>query len=73
VQSSKALSDSLARHDAFVSNVRMSDYGYWVVTFSCAPGLTMSIMMCHTGITQQQAAYDATMALAAQTGQKVVA
>jgi hypothetical protein len=72
VPSNQELARSLARYDAFVSSVRMSDYGYWVVTFSCAPGVTLSIMLCHTGITQQQAVDYAVTALAAQTGQKVM-
>lgn len=34
---------------------RMSDYGYWVVTVSVAPGLRLEVMICKVGITQQQA------------------
>lgn len=36
-------------------DVSMSDYGYWIVTLSIAPGLRLQTMICSVGITQQQA------------------
>jgi hypothetical protein len=36
-------------------DVTMSQYGYWVVTYSIKPGLRMSVMICKIGITQQEA------------------
>lgn len=44
--------------------VRMSDYGYWVVTYSLAPSVALSVMVCHTGISPQQAVSLATTTLA---------
>lgn len=34
---------------------RMSDYGYWIVEISVAPGQRMSVMVAKIGITQQEA------------------
>lgn len=34
---------------------RMSDYGYWIVEISVAPGQRMSVMVAKMGITQQEA------------------
>jgi hypothetical protein len=45
-----------ASYAPLVSNVRMSDYGYWVVDVNVAPGKTMSVMIAVTGITPEQAA-----------------
>lgn len=42
-------------YDPIALSARMSDYGYWVVTVSVAPGLRMSVMICRIGITQQEA------------------
>jgi hypothetical protein len=70
--SNAALGQALAKYDAFVSNVRMSDYGYWVVTYSVAPGVTLSLMMCDNGYTQSEAVAAAGTVLTAQTGQKVM-
>lgn len=39
-----------------VSEVRMSDWGYWVVTISVASGKRMSIMVTQQGVTPMQAA-----------------
>ena len=39
-----------------VTNVRMSDYGYWVVDVSPAPGLSISVMIAVVGITPGSAA-----------------
>lgn len=38
-----------------VLNTRMSDYGYWVVEIGVASGRHMSIMVCKTGITPDEA------------------
>jgi len=42
-------------YEPIVTEVRMSDYGYWVVTISCAPGRRVSIMVCTQGITPETA------------------
>lgn len=47
----------------------MSQYGYWLVTYSVAPGLRVAVMICTIGITQQQAEDDG---LASLTASKVV-
>ncbi len=39
-----------------VLNVRMSDYGYWVVEIGTASARHVSIMVCKTGISPSQAA-----------------
>lgn len=59
------------KYDALTMDVWMSDYGYWVVTYSVSPGVYMSIMICQTGITADQAYDLGTVALSSQTGQKV--
>jgi hypothetical protein len=69
--SNAALAISLEKYDALITSVEMSDYGYWKVTYSCAPGVSLQMLLCHTGITQQQARIEAATALLAQTGQKV--
>jgi hypothetical protein len=38
-----------------VLNTRMSDYGYWVVEIGTASARHVSIMVCKTGITPQEA------------------
>jgi hypothetical protein len=67
----QALNASIDRYDAIVTSVRMSDYGYWVVTYSVAPGVAMSVMVCQTGISPVQALTAGQATLTAQTGQKV--
>jgi hypothetical protein len=69
--STRALADQLAKYDALVSDVRMSDYGYWVVTYSVAPGLSMSVMVCNTTLDKDSAPTALSAALAALTGQTV--
>lgn len=66
-----ALRDSLAKYSAFVKDVRMSDYGYWVVTYSVAPGVDMSVMICQTGISREQAPELGHVTVSSQTGQRV--
>jgi hypothetical protein len=60
------------RYDALVMGVRMSDYGYWVVTYSVSPGVYFSVMVCQTGITKAQALELGKVTLGHQTGQKVM-
>ena len=62
---------NLEKYDGIVTDVRMSDYGYWVVTISVSPGVYMSVMICQTGITRDQAQALAAVTLGSQTGQKV--
>jgi len=33
----------------------MSDYGYWIVTYSVAPHLRLSVLVCKIGITSSEA------------------
>lgn len=61
------------KYDALVKNVRMSNYGYWVVTFSAEPGLDLSIMVCQTGIGPDNAVTSAGATLTTSTGRKVKA
>lgn len=69
--SAKVLNAQTAKYDALISEVRMSDYGYWVVTYSVAPCLYLSVMICKIGITSQQAADLAAAPLSVHTGQRV--
>lgn len=46
-----------------VTDVRMSDYGYWVVDVSVAPARTVSVMIAVTGITPDEARELATLQL----------
>lgn len=39
-----------------VIDTRMSDYGYWIVDISVAPGMVVSVMIPVTGITRERAA-----------------
>ena len=69
--STQALREQLAKYDALVSDVRMSDYGYWVVTYNVAPGLSMSVMSCNTALDRDSATSALSAALGAMTGQTV--
>lgn len=51
---------------------RMSDFGYWVVTISCAPDKTMSIMVCRLDLTPIQAAEQALTSVSHVLAQKGV-
>jgi hypothetical protein len=66
-----ALQEQLAKYDAFVSSVEMNNYGYWQVTFSVAPGLSLSLTCCQTGIDREQAVDSVTGTLRMVTGQTV--
>jgi hypothetical protein len=46
-----------------IADVRMSDYGYWVVTISVSPTQRMSVMVCSVGITRDEASTDALVSL----------
>jgi len=46
----------MAVYRPIVTGCRMSDYGYWVVDVSASPGKVVSVMICETGITPEQAA-----------------
>lgn len=46
----------MPRYSPILVDVVQSQYGYWIVTWSLAPGLRMSVMCCKLGVTQQQAA-----------------
>lgn len=46
-------------YEHLISDVRMSDYGYWVVTVAVSPWQRMSIMICSVGISPEQAIADA--------------
>lgn len=69
--SNQALQEAIAKYDALEKNIRFSTFGYWVVTYSCAPGVNMSIMVAGTGIGPAQARQAAEITLGHQTGQKV--
>lgn len=45
----------MPKYDPLVIDVTQSKYGYWIVTYSVAPGLRMSVMCCKLGVTQQEA------------------
>lgn len=57
----------MAVYRPIVVDVRMSDYGYWVVTVSASPGRRAEIMIGVTGITRRAAADLALGTLAAVT------
>jgi hypothetical protein len=59
------------KYDAIPMSVRMSDYGYWVVTYSVSPGVYMSVMICQTGVTADQAHHLGSLTVSSQTGQRV--
>lgn len=71
MQSNKALNAQLARYDAIVLSVKMNDYGYWVVTYSVAPGVYLPVTVCETGITSTEAVTRANAVVAATTLQVV--
>ena len=62
-----------ARYDAIVKSVEIGYGGYWVVTFSCAPGVDMPVTVCQNGISRDQARELAAQTLLTITGQKVTA
>lgn len=58
-------------YEALVSKVEMSQYGYWVVTWSVEPGKQMAVMVCKVGITREQAIEAAAGTLTSQTGRTI--
>lgn len=54
-------------YDPIVIDVTMSQYGRWVATVSVAPGLRMRVMASRVGSTQQEAADDAIIVVAAMS------
>lgn len=70
-RSQRALLAILARYDAIVSDVTYTDYAYWRVTFSCAPGVDLSVMVCDPYIDGQMAVDQAIVTLRNVTGQSV--
>lgn len=46
----------MSKYAPLVSDIRQSKYGYWIVTISVAPGLSVSIMIAKLGITPSEAA-----------------
>lgn len=53
-----------------VVDIRMSDYGYWVVTISADPTHRVSVMICSVGITREQAGNDALLTIAGTSARK---
>lgn len=66
------LRSQIGQYKAIRKNVLMGPYGLWNVTYSCAPGVDLTVTICQTGITPERAAElgDATLKL--QTGQEVM-
>lgn len=50
----------------------MSKYGYWIVSWSVAPGKTMSVMLCRVGITREEAISDSMVSLKSVTGKETM-
>ena len=46
----------MAKYEPIATSVRMSDYGYWVVTVSVAPDKRIDVMICTQGISPDDAA-----------------
>lgn len=69
--SSKALRTWLERYSAVMLSVEMNDYGYWVVTYSVAPGVYLPVTVCETGITSTEAVTRASATVTATTQQEV--
>lgn len=67
-----ALQSSLKRYKAIAKSTEISRYGYWSVTYSCAPGVDLTVMVATLGITEQQARTLAAHALFITTGQEVI-
>jgi len=71
MQSNRALQRAISSHDAIVSDVTFTDYAYWRVTFNCAPGLRLSVLVCDTYLSKEEAVEQAVVTLGQQTGQRV--
>ena len=70
-RSQQALLAILARHDAIVKDVAFTSYAYWRVTFSCAAGVDLSVMVCDPYIDGKTAVDQAIVTLRNVTGQSV--
>ena len=66
-----ALLAILARHDAIVTGVEYTDNAYWRVTFSCAPGVDLALLVCDPYIDGKTAIDQAIVTLRSVTGQSV--
>lgn len=69
--SNQALSEQLAKYDAVEVNTRLSNTGYWVVEYSVAPGLRLSVMIATLGVSEPEVSALGAATLTRQTGQKV--
>jgi hypothetical protein len=69
--SNRDLKRQLATYSAIISDVRMSDYGYWTVTYSVAPGVYLPVTVCENGITSSDAVTRANAVVMATTHQEV--
>lgn len=70
-RSRQALLAILARHDAIVTASDYRIFGYWRVTFSAAPGVDLSCLVCDPYIDGQTAIDQAIVTLRSVTGQNV--
>lgn len=71
MRSRAALTAILKRSNPLVKNVEFTHYSYWRVTFSVAPGVDMSVMVCNPYIDGQTATDQALLTLRSITGQIV--
>lgn len=69
--SNRDLKRQLDKYDAIMLRVEMSDYGYWRVTYSVAPGVYLPVTVCENGITSAEAVTRANAVVAATTQQVV--
>ena len=70
-RSQRALLAILARYDALVKSAEYTNHAYWRVTFSCAPGVDLSLLVCDAYIGEQTAIDQAIVTLRSVTGQNV--
>ncbi len=45
----------MARYEPIVLSCEMGDQGYWLVTWSVAPGLRAAVTACRVGISRSEA------------------
>jgi hypothetical protein len=67
----KGLYEQTLNYSALVKSIDMSDYGYWRVTFSAAPGVDSSVLVCENGIDRATALSLAVASYSHVSGQKV--
>ena len=58
------------KYDPIITEVRMSDMGYWVVTISISPFQRMSVMICSLGLTRTEVEADALTTLTGWSARK---